>query len=416
MSMRKFLFFFLLFIFITSFASVGLRITMVSDEQSKKLASDVASSIFSLVPKDVFVSIEIDGTTRTSNELASIEEQFFLGFSATYDATRSTYYASWTESNSVVYSCSYSPKEERPYREFVGECAHYPLEKAALRLLARGRFEKYLRVTYHPSVDEYTSFSPDGKFFAFITDRLGGNRNIALLNLKEGTLRVLPVHGSSEYFPRFSPDGSRLAFQGSLHGFWNIYVMPIEDHAKNIALISAGNAPAYSPAWLDNNTLLYVQDTETGNAMYRATLARRRTKLNIEGFDMVFSPTAYAGTIYFVGLKEANFGIYALTPEGSIVCVEDGFYNEHDPAISPDGRYLAYSCNCLGYYAIWIKDLQTGEKWCLTEELRQDAFYPSFSPDGQLVGFSASEGFFEPDIWFVRFFKPSASQGRSSLP
>lgn len=416
MSAGRFSLLFVLLTFISCFATVGLRITIVSDEQSKKLASDVASSILSLVPQNVFVSIEMDGATLTSNELASIEEEFALSFSISYDATRNAYYASWLEFDSVVYSCSYSPRAEKPYREFVRECAHYPLEKAALRLLVTGKFEKYLRVTYHPSVDEYSSFSPNGELFAFITDRLGGNRNIALLNLTEGTLKVLPVHGSSEYFPRFSPDGSRIAFQGSLHGFWNIYVMPIEDYARNIVLISAGNAPAYSPAWLDNNTLLYVQDTEAGNAMYRATLARRRTKLNIEGFDMVFSPAAHDGTIYFVGLKEANFGIYALTPEGSVVCVEDGFYNEHDPAISPDGRYLAYSCNCLGYYAIWIKDLQTNEKWCLTEELRQDAFYPSFSPDGQLVGFSASEGFFEPDIWFVRFFKPSDSQEQSSLP
>lgn len=399
-----------------SFAFLELRITMSSDEQSKKLVQDVSSSILSLTPENVRIVIEVDGATRTINERVKVEEQLVLNFFATYDATRNVYSASWSEANKAVYSRTYSPKEERPYREFVRECAHYPLERASLRLLVNDKFGKYLRITYHPSVDEYTSFSPDGKLFAFITDRLGGNRNVALLNLSEGAVRVLPVHGSSEYFPRFSPDGSRIAFQGSLHGFWNIYVMPIEDHARNIVLISAGNAPAYASAWFDANTLVYIQDTEGGNMMVRATLARRRSRVNIEGFDMVFSPTVYAGTIYFVGLKDANFGIYALTPEGSTICIEDSFYNEHDPAISPDGRYLAYSCNALGYYAVWIKDLQTGEKWCLTEELKQDAFYPSFSPDGQLVAFSASEGFFEPDIWFVRFFKPSDSGARSSLP
>ncbi|MBC7122993.1 MAG: hypothetical protein H5T94_07160, partial [Pseudothermotoga sp.] len=203
MSAGRFSLLFALLTFISCFATVGLRITIVSDEQSKELASDVASSILSLVPQNVFVSIEMDGATLTSNDLASIEEEFALSFSISYDATRNAYYASWLEFDSVVYSCSYSPRAEKPYREFVRECAHYPLEKAALRLLVTGKFEKYLRVTYHPSVDEYSSFSPNGELFAFITDRLGGNRNIALLNLTEGTLKVLPVHGSSEYFPRF---------------------------------------------------------------------------------------------------------------------------------------------------------------------------------------------------------------------
>lgn len=416
MDRRAIFFISILFIYSVCIASIELKITMSSDEQSKKLVQDVSSSIFSLAPENVRVVIEMDGMARTVNEKVDVEERLIMSFFATYDATKNVYSANWSESERIVYSCTYSPKEERPYREFVRECAHYPLERAALRLLSKNRFKKYLRVTYHPSVDEYTSFSPDGKLFAFITDRLGGNRNVALLNLMEGTIRVLPVHGSSEYFPKFSPDSSRIAFQGSLHGFWNIYVMPIDDHAKNIVLISSGSAPAYAPAWFDANTLVYIQDIEGGNAMIRATLTRRRSRVNIEGFDMVFSPTVHGGTIYFVGLKEANFGIYALTPEGNVVCVEDSFYNEHDPAVSPDGRYLAYSCNALGYYTIWIKDLHTGEKWCLTEELKQDAFYPSFSPNGQIVAFSASEGFFEPDIWFVRFFKPSDSGVRSSPP
>jgi len=101
MSAGRFSLLFVLLTFISCFATVGLRITIVSDEQSKKLASDVASSILSLVPQNVFVSIEMDGATLTSNELASIEEEFALSFSISYDATRNAYYASWLEFDSV---------------------------------------------------------------------------------------------------------------------------------------------------------------------------------------------------------------------------------------------------------------------------------------------------------------------------
>ena len=405
-------------LWVYTFAAVGLKINMMGPQDTKKLVDDVAKSLISLLPANVYLQLSVDGSiTFVSPVQVEVQEWYDLDFSATYDATQDRFDAVWIENDQRAYSCSYSKKEQRPYSEFIRECSHYPLEKASLWLLKNDEFDKYLRVTYHPSVDEYSSFSPDARYLAFITDRLSGNRNIALLDLMEGKISLLPIAGSSEYFPRFSPDGKRIAFQGSLHGFWNIYSMPLENYSKNILLISAANNPAYCPNWYDANTILYVQDTETSNALYSATLARKRTKINLPvEFDMVFSPTAYRGTIYFVGLKDSDFGIYALTPEGTILTVENSFFNEHDPAISADGRYLAYSCNSTGYYTIWVKDLLTQEKWCVTKDIPHDAFYPAFSVDGKLLAFSVYEGSYEPDIWFARFTPVSSSLQAESAP
>ncbi len=401
-----------------AFTAVGLKIYMTGSQDSGKLIDDVAKSLISLLPADVYLQLSIDGSITFTSPVEVEKEQWYeLFFSATYDATQERFNAVWIENDQQVYSCSYSKKEQRLYSEFIRECSHYPLEKASLWLLKNNRFGSYLRVTYHPSVDEYASFSPDGKYLAFITDRLSGNRNIALLDLIDGKISILPVSGSSEYFPRFSPDGKRIAFQGSLHGFWNIYVMPLENYSKNIVLISAGTSPAYCPNWYDENTILYVQDSETSNELYLATLAKKRTKVSLPvRFDMVFSPVAYKGTIYFVGLTDSDFGIYALTPQGTVVTVENSFFNEHDPAISPDGRYLAYSCNSTGYYTIWVKDLLTQEKWCVTKDIPHDAFYPAFSPDGKLIAFSVYEGSYEPDIWLVRFTPVSSDSQAESAP
>lgn len=401
-----------------NFAAVGLKINILGSENSKKLIDDLTRSLISLLPSEVYMELTTDGLIVFASPVTlNVEESYELFFNVTYDATQERFDASWVENNQIVYSCSYSKKDQRPYSEFVRECTHYPLEKASMWLLKNNKFDSYLRITYHPSVDEYATFSPDGRYFAFITDRLSGNRNIALLELNEGKMSILPVAGSSEYFPRFSPDGKRLAFQGSLHGFWNVYVMPIENYSRNISLISAGNNPAYCPNWYDENTVVYVQDTERSNALYSATLAKRRTRLNIPSeFDMVFSPTVYKRTIYFVGLKDSDFGIYALTPNGSVVTIENSFFNEHDPAISPDGRYLAYSCNSTGYYTIWVKDLYTEEKWCVTRDIPHDAFYPAFSPDGKLIAFSVYEGSYEPDIWILRFTPASSSLEAQSAP
>ncbi len=391
---------------VTTFSTVGLKIDFYSSAETEKLVSDLSNSLVSLLPANVFATVKLNDSLVFSNWTdTNLQVVYELIFKANYDSSKDLYEGSWFDKDGrTLYSCVYSPKEERPYFEFVRECVHLPLEMASFWLLKNDKFEKYLRLTYHPAIDEYGTFSPDGKYFAFITDRLAGNRDIALFDLAEGSLRILPISGSSEYFPRFSPDGKRIAFQGSLHGFWNVYTMTLEDHSRNIVLLSAGDAPAYAPNWLDENTIIYVQDTEQGNSLFTATLGRRRTKLTLpENFDMVFSPVAYKGSIYFVGLKDSNFGIYALTVDRQIVEVEDSRFNEHDPAVSPDGRYLAYASNVTGYYTIWVKDLISGEKKCVTEDIPHDAFYPTFSADGKYIVFSVYEGRFEPDIWFVRF-------------
>lgn len=396
---------------IVVFGSVGLKINLSGSVETKKLVEDISRSIVSLLPKEVYAEIKVNDEVVFSNWLDEQPEVIYQqSLMATYDGSKDVYEVSWFDENGQrLYSCVYTPRGERPYFEFVRECVHLPLERASFWLLKNDRFDEYLTLTYHPAIDEYGTFSPDGKYFAFITDRRAGNRDIALFDLQEGTLTILPISGSSEYFPRFSPDGKRIAFQGSLHGFWNIYVMPLQDYSRNIVLLSAGNSPAYCPNWFSNDVVIYVQDTEQGNALFTATLGRRRTRINLpEPFDMVFSPVVHDGIIYFVGLRNSNFGIYALTKDGKIVEVENTQFNEHDPAISPDGRYLAYASNVTGYYTIWVKDLVTEEKWCVTENIPHDAFYPVFSPDGKYIAFSVYEGRYEPDIWFVRF-KPSRS-------
>ena len=414
--MKKIPLLFVLIHCVLIFSSVGLKIDFTaSGGDSKSIIEDAIDDIVELLPDGVNLEITLDGSPLTL-PVPRVETQtnFSMRFALTYDATSEVYTGAWWENGSAVVSVSFSKKGYGLYRDFIREISSYPLERASLYLLSKGEFGDFLRVTYHPGVDEYGSFSSDGTKFAFITDRSGGNRNIAVLNLKVGSIQLLPIYGSSEYFPRFSPDGKRLAFQGSLHGFWNVYSTTLKDYSKNITLISQGNAPAYSPAWYNDSVILYVQDTVEGNALYRASLSKRREKIEIPGdFQMIFSPTAHATTIYFVGLKEADFGIYALTPDASVVSVENSFYNEHDPAVSFDGRYLAYSCNETGFYSIWIKDLQTGEKKCLTSSIPYDAFYPAFSADGSVVSFAVYQEGSEPDIWFARFTPPAGSDSRS---
>jgi hypothetical protein len=80
------------------------------------------------------------------------------------------------------------------------------------------------------------------------------------------------------------------------------------------------------------------------------------------------------------------------TVEGSEV--EQAQY-AHDPAISADGRYLAFDGSIGGVTGVWRRDLQTGR---IEQVAGGDAELPSISADGRYVSFTTNEGASLPAI------------------
>ncbi|MBB6061684.1 TolB protein [Thermosipho japonicus] len=327
------------------------------------------------------------------NSSSDVTCDYYVNLYLTYDSTNNLYKATYEDFDYVV-SSVYSPNGYKKYSTFLEEIVYYPLEKISINKLKKRDFDNYLRLTFSPGVDEYGDFK-DGKFL-YITDRLGGNRNLAYIDIQNEKIKLLPVWGSSEYYPRFSPDMKMVLFQGSLHGNWSIYTMPfgVNDYSKKIKKISGSNLPSYTPVWYDNNNVLYIQDTEKGNVMIMANIYNgEKQVLDVYG-DMVFTPFVYDGDIYYTSLNGANFGIYKYV-DGENLKVEDSFYNEHDPVIYKNK--LIFTSNRDGIYRIWMKDLDTSSVTCLTSDINYDVFYPTVS-DG-LLFFSVYKDGKEPDIF-----------------
>ena len=93
------------------------------------------------------------------------------------------------------------------------------------------------------------------------------------------------------------------------------------------------------------------------------------------------------GKIAFASLRDGNYEIYSMNPDGSNQTrLTNNIAEDYAPAISSDGNRIAFSSFRDGNYEIYVMNSDGTGQTRLTNHLRDD-FQPSFSPDGSRIVF-----------------------------
>jgi len=186
--------------------------------------------------------------------------------------------------------------------------------------------------------------------------------------------------------PAWSPDGRELAYVSFESQKAVVYAQEVMSGKRRpIANFRGSNsAPAWSP---DGSTLAATLSREGGSQLFlmdrNGGNVRRLTSSQAIDTEPVFEYPD-GKRIYFVSDRGGGPQVYRVPATGGSAerVTFQGDYNI-SPAVSPDGRHLAYVTRSAGGFRLMLQNLGDGTAQPITDT--QDDESPSFAPNGRLI-------------------------------
>ena len=261
--------------------------------------------------------------------------------------------------------------------------------------------------------------SPDGEQIVF--DLLG---DLYTLPITGGKATRLTSGMAYDAQPRFSPDGKQVVFVSDRSGGDNVWIMSLD--GKDTTQVTKGNNNLYvSPEWMPDGK--YVVASKAGGLGGGAKL----WMYNVEGgsgvaltsqpapppaLKMIGAAFGKDPRYLWLAARMGDWQYNALGPQyqlyvwdretGRTSQMSTRFGSAFRPALSPDGKYLAYAARFETRTGIRLRNLETQQEEWLAYPVQRDETesrapmdaYPgySFTPDSRAIVVS-----YGGEIWRV---------------
>lgn len=188
---------------------------------------------------------------------------------------------------------------------------------------------------------EDASLSPKGERVLFCA-----RGDIFTAPVEKGPTRNLThSSGSHDKWPRWSPDGSRIAFISDKSGEEEVWVVAQDGSSAPEQLSTGGKAFRYAPEWAPDGKRIAFGDKD--GKIFVLTVADRKLTEIIDSprgqiRDYAWSPRG--NHLAFSAANESGFrSIYIWSAgDGQLRKVTDSLFNANNPAWDPQGNYLYY--------------------------------------------------------------------------
>lgn len=189
--------------------------------------------------------------------------------------------------------------------------------------------------------------SPDGKQLAYdLYDESGQRSDIWVYDLTRNVSSRVTFDAEQDILPTWSPDGSEIVFSSNRGGRFGIYRKRANGIGKVQSLYVTDTTPSGPISWSRDGHWLTFQSIIDGNWHY---------------------------------------GLYDMWADSSAGFPFLSSFAEHEAALSPDNRFIAYQSNESGRSEVYVRDLgKSGGKWQVSSG---GGFSPKWRADGKELYF-----------------------------
>jgi Tol biopolymer transport system component len=257
----------------------------------------------------------------------------------------------------------------------------------------------------------HAAFPGSAGSIAFQTDQGGNFADIYKMNA-DGTfptpLASYPSWGSVG--PAWSSDGKRLAYSYGTIGHYGIYVVDATGTYKWPLTVSFSLVDSFPDFYPGKNKIVFESSRSGGGDLYAITFTdyyntsdlTRLTRNASEETTPAVSPDGKK--LAFASNRDGDMDIYVMnagSPESATnkpVKLTRNSVNDAMPDWSPSGRKIVFQGYRSGSEDVLSMNADGSNPVNLTKNYASDG-YPAFSPDGKKIAFASNRSGGDYDIW-----------------
>lgn len=247
----------------------------------------------------------------------------------------------------------------------------------------------------------HASPSPDGTKLAYHARPSSGTYGVYVLDIGSGEeTRLAGGDGMIAQEPRWSPDGSLIAFVAGLHyqdGGLQLHVIrPDGTGLKQLTAIEDGKGKG--PSWSPDSTEIAFGVRKDGpgtSAIHIISPDGAGLRQLTDPEQGLKQPEWSPDGRRFLARRDStgdraqsDLVILELAAPDRVAALTSTPQNETMPVWSPDGQFVAFARDAdakNGQYDIYLMRLDDRQEWQLTDTTTLSEFFPIFAPDGRSI-------------------------------